>query len=147
MCSTCTANRVTPGPPRTRFARSLQVLNHLQDCRKDLADLDRCYLPDDLMQRFGAGVDDLRKPEQTAGLRRVFAALLDRCDALNRQAAALPAGTGDRRLRLETAVIVGLSRRLAARLRRGDPIAVRVKLTRMDVAASVLAALRFLGAP
>jgi hypothetical protein len=41
-------------------------------------------------------------------------------------------------------VIVGLARRLAARLRRGDPVATRVKLTKADAAASVLAALRFL---
>jgi hypothetical protein len=47
-------------------------------------------------------------------------------------------------LRLETAVIVGLARRLAARLRRGDPIATRVKLRKTDVAGAVLASLRFL---
>jgi hypothetical protein len=47
----------------------------------------------------------------------------------------------DRRLRLETAVIVGLSRRLALRLRRGDPLAARVKLLRVDIAGSALAAL------
>ena len=50
-------------------------------------------------------------------------ALLDRCDALNRAAIDLPRRTRDRRLRLETAVIVGLARRLARRLRRGDPLA------------------------
>jgi hypothetical protein len=50
----------------------------------------------------------------------------------------------DRRLRLETAVIVGLSRRLAARLRRGDPVATRVKLRKSDVLLSLLGALRHL---
>jgi farnesyl-diphosphate farnesyltransferase len=123
---------------------ALQVLNHLQDCVRDLADLDRCYLPLDLMAEHGASLEDLCRPAASPGLRRVFDALLDRCDALNRTAPGLPRHTRDRRLRLETAVIVSLSRRLAARLRRGDPVATRVKLTRSDAAASVLAALRYL---
>ena len=122
---------------------ALQVLNHLQDGSKDLAGLDRCYLPADLLARHGAGVEDLLAPAATPGLRAVLDALLDECDALNRIARDLPGRTRDRRLRLETAVIVGLSRRLAARLRRGDPVATRVKLTRTDAVGSLLGALRF----
>jgi len=123
---------------------SLQVLNHLQDCARDFSELDRCYLPLDLLAAHGATLADLSRPASSAGLRRVFDALLDRCDELNRVAPGLPRHTRDRRLRLETAVIVGLARRLAARLRRGDPLAMRVKLTKSDAVASVLAALRYL---
>jgi squalene synthase HpnC len=123
---------------------SLQVLNHLQDCAKDLAALDRCYLPMDLLSRCGASVDELRGPVETAGLRRVFDLLLDHVDGLNAAAIGLPRRTRSRRLRLETAIIVGLARRLAHRLRRGDPVARRVKLTKGDVIASVLVSLRHL---
>jgi hydroxysqualene synthase len=130
--------------PSDALCSVLQVLNHLQDGTKDLAALDRCYLPQDLLAAHGSEVADLRRPESTPGLRRVLDALLDRCDALNAEAADLPRRTRDRRLRLETAVIVGLSRRLASRLRRGDPVATRVKLRKSDAAAAVLAALRFL---
>jgi hydroxysqualene synthase len=130
--------------PSDGLCTSLQVLNHLQDCAKDLATLDRCYLPLDLLGRFGASVDDLRGTAETAGLRRVFDALLDRVDGLNATALDLPRSTRSRRLRLETAVIVGLAHRLARRLRRGDPLAWRVKLTKWDVVACGLAALRYL---
>jgi squalene synthase HpnC len=130
--------------PSDALCAALQVENHLQDCAKDLAALDRCYLPLDLLAAHGGDVGDLRHPAATPGLRAVFAALLERCDALNEAAAALPARTRDRRLRLETAVIVGLSRRLARRLHRGDPLAARVRLTKADAAVSVLASLRFL---
>ena len=122
---------------------ALQVLNHLQDCATDLAALDRCYLPADLLARHDAAVEALRAPAASPGLRAVFDALLDACDGLNRRARALPRQVRDRRLRLETAVILGLSQRLAARLRRGDPVATRVKLGRSDVLASLLGALRF----
>jgi farnesyl-diphosphate farnesyltransferase len=130
--------------PSDALCSSLQVLNHLQDCRKDLDALDRCYLPQDLMERYDTGLGDLRGTAETPGLRRVFAALLDHCDELNRIAIDLPRHTRSRRLRLETAVIVGLARRLTARLRRGDPIASRVKLRKTDVAAAVVSSLRFL---
>ncbi len=122
--------------PSDALCTALQVLNHMQDCAKDLAALDRCYLP-------GVSVGELRAAAASEELRRVFDDLLDRVDALNRSAVDLPRLTRSRRLRLETAVIVGLAHRLARRLRRGDPIARRVRLTKGDAVASVLAALRW----
>jgi hydroxysqualene synthase len=122
----------------------LQVLNHLQDCAKDLRDLDRCYLPQDLMAANGTRIDDLVRERETPGLRGAFAALLDRCRELNGTAWDLPRRTRDRRLRLETAVIAGLAARLCRRLTVGDPIAGRVKLTKADMAASLAGALKFL---
>lgn len=130
--------------PSDALCTALQVLNHLQDCARDLSDLDRCYLPRDLLAYHGAGIEDLRQPAASPGLRRVFDDLLIRCQALNDAATALPRCVRSRRLRLETAVIVGLSRRLTAHLRRDDPLAMRVKLSKSDAAAGMLAALRFL---
>jgi farnesyl-diphosphate farnesyltransferase len=130
--------------PSDALCTSLQVLNHLQDCVADLSALDRCYLPMELLARYEARVEDLRGTGATAGLRRVFDALLEHVDELNRIATGLPRQTRSRRLRLETAVIVGLSHRLARRLRRADPVAGRVRLRMADVVTSVLAALRFL---
>jgi farnesyl-diphosphate farnesyltransferase len=123
--------------PSDALCVSLQVLNHLQDCAKDLAALDRCYLP-------GVVVEDLRGTAATPALRRVIDALLDRVDTLNRTAVDLPRLTRSRRLRLETAVIVGLAHRLTRRLRHGDPVARRVRLTKGDAVASMLGALRWL---
>ena len=130
--------------PSDALCAALQVLNHLQDGARDLAALDRCYLPGDLLDRHGASVGDLRGGAASAGLRRVFDALLEEVKELNRAAALLPRRARDRRLRVETAVIAGLARRLTRRLREGDPVARRIALTKADAGASVLAALRFL---
>ncbi len=131
-------------PPSDALCAVLQVLNHLQDMGRDLAELDRCYLPADWLAQAGSGVGDVGKAKETDGLRATKLRLLDACDRLNEQAGALPQRVRDRRLRLETAVILGLSRRLARRLRRGDPLATRVKLLPWDVALSVTASGRFL---
>jgi farnesyl-diphosphate farnesyltransferase len=129
--------------PSDALCTALQVLNHMQDCATDLAALDRCYLPVDLLERCGTSVDELRGPVETPGLRRAFDRLLDHVDALNVVAIGLPRRTRSRGLRLETAVIAGLASRLARRLRRGDPLAWRVKLTKGDVLGAAVGALRF----
>ncbi len=131
-------------PPSDALCAVLQVLNHLQDMKKDLRLLDRCYLPQDMLDQEGSAVGEVPGEAETPGLRRVKLRLLDACDRLAEEAAELPRRVRDRRLRLETAVIVGLSRRLALRLRHGDPLATRVKLRPVDVALGLLSAGRHL---
>ena len=70
--------------------------------------------------------------------------LLDHVNRLNHAAANLPATVRHRGLRLETATIHGLAKRLARRLAQGDPLAKRVKLRKFDAAGSVLASLSYL---
>jgi hydroxysqualene synthase len=119
------------------------VLNHLQDCAKDLRDLDRCYIPQDWLREAGLSTDDVARPETVPALRAVFDRMLAATDELNRAAAELPRLVKARRLRIETAIICGLARRLTAHLKGGDPLAMRVKLSKPDVFAATLAGLRF----
>ena len=109
-----------------------------------MRELDRCYLPQALLDHFGATVDDLRLPAETPALRRVFMTLLDRIDRMNHAASELPEIVRNRRLRLETAVIHGLSKRLARRLAHNDPMANRVKLRKTDAVFSVLSSVFYL---
>ena len=127
--------------PSDALCAALQVLNHLQDCARDLQEIDRCYLPQDMLAEAGVDTGALTANAASPGLRQVLDRLLDRTDALNRTGAELPGRVRDRRLRVETAVIANLSRRLAGRLRREDPLARRVKLRRGDVVGSILLAL------
>jgi len=133
--------------PSDALCIALQVLNHIQDCAKDLAELNRCYIPRVLLDHFGASVDDLRRPAETPGLRRVFITLLDRVDRLNQAASELPMIARDWRLRLETGVIHGLANRLRRRLATGDPLAGRVALSKIDFVLAAFASIRFLGPP
>jgi phytoene synthase len=52
-------------------------------------------------------------------------------------AEGFPPQVVDRRLRCETAIIVRLARRLVSRLRHGDPLRQRVKLTKLDILVAV----------
>lgn len=130
--------------PSDALCISLQVLNHLQDTAKDLEALDRCYLPQTIMEHFRVPISDIRLRETTPGLRRVYGTLLDRVDRLNQAATELPEIVRSRRLRMETGIIVGLARRLARRLAENDALATRVKLSKSDVISSALSAIRYL---
>ena len=127
--------------PSDPLCAALQVLNHLQDCAGDLEAMDRCYLPQDWLAEAGVDTASLRSPAASPGLRAVLNRMLDATDALNAAGADLPGQVRDRRLRMETAVITGLSHSLARRLRREDPLAMRVKLHRGDIVSTVLRAL------
>jgi squalene synthase HpnC len=125
-------------PPSDALCSALQVLNHLQDCADDYRNLDRVYLPLDLMGEAGIGVEDLTRPAASPGLRHVIDRLLDSTDILIGTAAGLPRRVGARGLRWESATIVELARRLSRRLRRSDPLAARVALSKGDFAGALL---------
>jgi farnesyl-diphosphate farnesyltransferase len=132
------------GEPRAAWAPSdalcsaLQVLNHLQDCGDDFRALDRVYLPQQDLAACGARTEDLAASAASPALRAVIDRLLDGCDGLVARAKVLPHLVRSPGLRRECAVIVQLAARLARRLRRGDPLASRVKLRRTDFAAAFL---------
>ena len=128
-------------PSNDALCSALQVLNHLQDCVADHRNLGRVYLPTELLERFGARIEDLDSPAASEGLRATLDDLRDRTAELVRQARGLPPRVVSAGLRRETAVIVSLAERLTARLRRGDPVARRVKLTPYDFGVSILVGL------
>jgi squalene synthase HpnC len=126
-------------PASDALCSALQVLNHLQDCAKDYAQLDRVYLPADWMASEGATLDDLRNRAATPGLRRVLDRCLAATDTLLARADRLAPHLRDTRLALESAAIVRLAWALSRRLKRQDPLAVRVELSRPALAATAAA--------
>ena len=125
-------------PASDALCAALQVLNHLQDCAADYHALDRVYLPLADLGAAGCTVEVLAAPAASPGLRQVLDGMLDRTESLIATAQGLPPLVAARGLRCEAAVIVALAARLARRLRRGDPLACRVALTKSDFAAAFL---------
>ncbi|MDE0334215.1 MAG: squalene synthase HpnC [Defluviicoccus sp.] len=116
------------------LCNALQVLNHLQDCQDDYRALDRVYLPEPWLGEAGTSVEALDADRASAALRSVIDRLLDGVDDLMVQARELPGAVRNRRLAMETAIIVRLADRLRVLLRAGDPLAGRVALSRWDFA-------------
>jgi farnesyl-diphosphate farnesyltransferase len=119
-------------PASDALCSALQVLNHLQDCAEDYRLLDRVYLPTCELTAEGTVVEALAGPASCPKLRRVFDRMLDRTNGLVETGRVLPRQIVSSGLRWESAVIVELALRLLRRLRRGDPLAARVKLKPLD---------------
>jgi len=128
-------------PANDALCAALQVINHLQDCRKDYRDLDRVYVPLDALAAAGARVEDIGKDTSSPALRQCLAALAIRTDELLDRSAVFSAGIRDTRLAFEVAVIQTLARRLVGLLTKHDPLGERVHLTKPGVMAAGLVGL------
>ncbi|NKB22174.1 MAG: squalene synthase HpnC [Alphaproteobacteria bacterium] len=117
---------------------ALQILNHLQDCKDDYLEIDRVYIPEDMLRAQKIDVTALKADCASAELRAVLDAVLDRTDELLQHARTGPKQISHRGLRLETAVIVAIAEKLSKKLRRNDPIAGRVELTKIQKASCAL---------
>lgn len=103
---------------------ALQVLNHLQDTRKDFTAIDRVYAPADWLAEAGLDRSALGGRESSAALMRVFDRMLDGVEDLLTVARPLHRRLRCAGFRMESAMIVSLAHRLARRLRGRDPLAV-----------------------
>lgn len=113
-------------PANDALCAALQVINHLQDCGRDYRNLDRVYLPLDLLAANGARLEDLGAPVATPELRATIAALAARTKGLLAVSAPFASMIRDRRLSMEVAVIQRLAESLAERLLVRDPLNERV---------------------
>ena len=118
--------------PSDALCMALQVINHLQDCQDDYRALDRVYLPGDWLAAEGATVEELNAPGCSPALRRVLDRTLDATEKLMIEAHRLPSGLVSQRLALESGVIVAVAEALIAKLRRQDPLAGRVQLSKLS---------------
>ena len=118
-------------PASDALCNALQVINHLQDCQEDYRLLDRVYLPEPWLEEAGCSVEDLVRNASGPGMRSVLDRTLDGVEELLHLARTLPGRLDSRHLAMESAVIVSIAERLTTLLRKRDPLAGRVALSRV----------------
>jgi squalene synthase HpnC len=124
----------TTWPASDALCSALQVINHLQDCAKDYASLDRVYLPTTDLAAAGTEVAALAAPRASPALRKVITGLARQTLELLDEARPLAAQVQNRRLRFEVAFIQRLAEDLAGRLTRRDPLFERVHHDKLELA-------------
>jgi len=112
------------------LCNALQVINHLQDCADDLRDLDRCYLPLDWCAEAGATIDMLKETASPPPLRAVQMRCLKNTEDLLKTADKLPGKLKSRSLAMESGVIISVAWKLVEVLKKQDPVATRVELSK-----------------
>jgi squalene synthase HpnC len=126
-------------PASDALCAALQVINHLQDCRKDYRQIDRVYVPLDALAREGVSVEALGADKASPALRRCLHGLAGRTSALLDEAAPFSAQIVDLRLAVEVAAIHRLACRLTGLLLTRDPLSERVHLSKGSEVSTALA--------
>ena len=130
-------------PASDAICAALQIINHLQDCGADYRDLDRVYLPLDVLASHGVAVEALGE-DGLPGLRRCIAELAVRAAeiaARRRWAGRRRSPTGG--CGLEISVIHALAMRLTRVLAAKDPLGDETHLGKWQAGGvGLLAALR-----
>jgi squalene synthase HpnC len=125
-------------PANDALCAALQIINHLQDCKDDYSDLDRVYVPLDLLSAHGVGVEALGEPRASPPLLAALHSLAEHTQRLLCDSDVFPLLINDRRLALEVSVINTLAHRLTRLLVARDPLSERVQLSAPAVAGRTL---------
>jgi hydroxysqualene synthase len=120
---------------------ALQIINHLQDCKDDYRNLDRVYVPLDLLAAHGIGVEALGEPLASPPLLAALHSLAQRTGQLLAESDVFPLLINDRRLALEVSVINTLAHRITRLLVARDPLCDRVHLSKPAIAGLTLTAI------
>lgn len=118
---------------------ALQIINHLQDCKDDYNNLDRVYIPLDVLGAHGLGVEALAAPQSSPPLLAVLHGMAQQTKRLLGDSDVFPLLIEDRRLALEVSVINTVAHRLTHLLQRRDPLSERVHLSKPEFAGLALA--------
>jgi squalene synthase HpnC len=113
-------------PLNDALCAALQVINHLQDCGKDYRQINRVYLPEDILQKHGATVEMLGERQARPALKAVLNDVAGRNADLLATSAAFSGKIRDPRLALEVGLIQRFAEDLNIRLFTADPLSDRV---------------------
>ncbi len=125
-------------PANDALCAALQIINHLQDCKSDFLNLDRVYIPQDMLASCGAGVEALGEARASPALLECLHKAAERTERLLSDSDDFAVLINDRRLGLEVAVINTLAHRLTRILKVRDPLSQTVHLGMGAVAGLTL---------
>jgi squalene synthase HpnC len=126
-------------PANDALCAALQINNHLQDCQEDYRNLNRVYVPLDVLAAHGLGVEALGAPKSSPALLAALHGLAERTRRLLSESDVFALLIADRRLALEVSVINTLAHRIARLLIERDPLCDRVHLSKAAMAGLTFA--------
>ncbi len=112
------------------LCNALQLINHLQDCQDDYITLGRVYIPLDMVSKFQLDLQDLSRKVSPPAFLKLLHSYLDKVEELLDIAKKLPVSLKNRRLALESAVIIELACAITKLLRQQDVLKSHVKLSK-----------------
>ena len=111
---------------------ALQIINHIQDCKKDFRQLNRVYIPDSFFRKYSLDKKTLRKSKSIENFERLKIEIVDNVLLSLRKTKLGLREIQSWRLRKETLIILNIAKRLCNLLKINDPLEKQIKLSRID---------------
>ena len=111
---------------------ALQIINHIQDCKKDFRQLNRVYIPDSFFRKYSLDKKTLRKSKSVENFERLKIEIVDNVLVSLRKTKLGLREIQSWRLRKETLIILNIAKRLCNLLKINDPLEKQIKLSRID---------------
>lgn len=116
------------------LCNSLQIINHIQDCKKDFLDLDRIYLPQEYFRKLNCSSQNLLAINERKKILDVLNICLENVEQLLKKSKKyIPLINKSFGLKKETYVIYNIAKKLNFLLKKNDPIKKNVKLSHIDL--------------
>ncbi len=111
---------------------ALQIINHIQDCKKDFKELNRVYIPESFFKKYSVDKKILRKSKSIENFERLKIEIVDNVLLSLRKTKLGLREIQSWRLRKETLIILNIAKRLCNLLKIKDPLEKQIKLSRID---------------
>ena len=111
---------------------ALQIINHIQDCKKDFKELNRVYIPESFFKKYSLDKKILRKSKSVENFERLKIEIVDNVLVSLRKTKLGLREIQSWRLRKETLIILNIAKRLCNLLKINDPLEKQIKLSRID---------------
>ena len=111
---------------------ALQIINHIQDCKKDFKELNRVYIPESFFKKYSLDKKILRKSKSIENFERLKIEIVDNVLLSLRKTKLGLREIQSWRLRKETLIILNIAKRLCNLLKINDPLEKQIKLSRID---------------
>ncbi len=112
---------------------SLQIINHIQDCKKDFISLNRIYIPKSLFKKYNISKKNLKHEKSSLNFKNLTIEIIDKIEAILQNCHSGLSLIKPWRLRKETLIILNIAKRLCYLLKKNDPLKKNVKLSRIDL--------------
>ena len=116
-----------------KLCTSLQIINHLQDCKEDFKKLKRVYIPDTFFKKYSVSKKNLELGNSNQQFRMLVDEIVLKIEVFLSQSKNGLNLIRSWRLKKETLIILNIAKRLCYLLKREDPLKKKIKLSRIDL--------------
>ena len=112
---------------------SLQIINHLQDCKKDFQELKRIYIPESFFKKHSVDREILKLRDSNANFLDLVFEMVEKVEIMLTKSDKGLRMIEPWGLRKETLIILNIAKKLCYLLKIKDVLKKNVKLSRIDL--------------